>query len=104
MYKNKGDIWHIDVPLASSNDETPPVMINSHWLGGNHIFPFAVDLLIPGHGKTVADIGSLWQDAERTKWTIINVLEYLITVISENIGESECKYAFKCRLPKSLHM
>lgn len=102
MHKNKRDIWHIDVPLAYSTDETPPVMINGHWLGGNHIFPFAVALLIPDHGKTVADIGSLWQDVEGTKWTITNVSEDVITVISENIGESECKYDFKMQVAEKL--
>mgnify|MGYP003291511936 CR=1 FL=1 len=102
MYKNKNDIWHIDVPLAYSTDETPPVMINGHWLGGNHIFPFAVALLIPRHGKTVADIGSLWQDVEGTKWTIVNVSGDVITVISENIGESECKYDFKTKVSQRL--
>ncbi len=102
MHKNKGDIWHIDVPFASSTDEAPPVMINGKWLGANHIFPFAVALLIPDHGKDYGDIGSLWQDTDGTKWTIINVSEDVITVISENIGKSECEYAFKMQVTEKL--
>lgn len=66
-YKSKSDIFHIDVPFAYSTDEAPPVTINGKCLGANHIFPFAVALLIPDHGKDYGDIGSLWQDAEGTK-------------------------------------
>ena len=101
-YKNKGDIWHIDVPFAYSNDETPPITINGKWLGANHIFPFAVAVYNPDHGKDYCDIGSLWQDAESTKWTLTNVTEDVVTFVSENIGESYTKYAFKTEIASKL--
>ncbi len=101
-YKNKWDIWHIDVPFAYSNDEAPPVMVNKKWLGANHVFPFAVALHIPDHGKEYADIGSLWQDDEGTKWTLTNVSEEVLTFVSENIGESYTKYDFKMQIASKL--
>lgn len=102
MRHDKWDMWHIDIPFAYSNDEAPPVMINGKWLGANHAFPGAISLHIPDHGKTYADIGSLWRDAEDTKWTLINVAEDTLTFISENIGESDVKYAFKDRITSNL--
>lgn len=101
-YKSKRDIWHIDVPFAYSTDEAPALMVNSKWLGENHIFPFAVALHIQNHGKTCGDIGSLWEDAEGTKWTLTNVAEEVLTFVSENIGESYTNYAFKTEIASKL--
>ena len=95
IMRKKWDMWHIDIPFAISNDEAPPVVINGEWLGANHEFPGAITLHIPGHDKTAADIGSIWQDEEETIWILISALEDTLTFISENIGESNVKYAFK---------
>jgi hypothetical protein len=84
-YKSKSDIWHIDVPFAYSTDEAPALMVNRKWLGENHIFPFAVALHIPDHGKTYGDIGSLWEDAEGTKWTLTNVDTEVVTLIDSEV-------------------
>lgn len=102
IVREKWDIWHIDIPFAISNDEAPPVVINGEWLGANHEFPGAVTLYVPKHGKTAADIGSIWQDEEETKWILISALEDTLTFISENIGESNVKYAFKKYAPSKL--
>lgn len=102
ILRRKWDMWHIDIPFAISNDEAPPVVINGEWLGANHEFPGAVTLHIPCHGKTAADIGSIWQDEEGTKWILISALEDTLTFISENIGESDVKYAFKKRIASKL--
>jgi len=99
---DKWDVWHIDVPFAYSNDESPPVMINDNWLGANHKFPFAVSIYIPNHDKTVADIGSMWEDVEGTKWFLLSVSEDTLTFISENIGESNVKYEFKKTIASKL--
>ena len=101
-YKSKSDIWHIDVPFAYSTDEAPALMVNRKWLGENHIFAFAVALHIPDHGKTYGDIGSLWEDAEGTKWTLTNVDTEVVTFVSENIGESYTNYAFKMEIASKL--
>ncbi|MBQ8588340.1 MAG: hypothetical protein IJ454_03005 [Clostridia bacterium] len=95
VFRRKWDTWHIDIPFAISNDEAPPVIINGIWLGANHEFPGAVTLDIPSHGKTAADIGSMWRDTEGTEWVLISAPEDMLTFISENIGESDASYAFK---------
>ena len=101
-YKAKRDIWHIDIPLVYSTDEAPALTVNGKWLGENHIFPFAVAVYAPDHGKAYCDIGSLWEDAEGTKWTLTNVEDEVITFVSENIGESYTKYAFKTEIASKL--
>lgn len=72
--------------------------VNKTHIGANHGFFGAVGLYIPGHDKTLADVGSLWKDEEGTLWTLITAKEDVVTLISENIGASEAKYAFKLKV------
>lgn len=102
IYVNKWDCWHIDIPFSISNDEAPPCLIKEKWIGANHGFSGAVSLYAPYHDKTVSDIGSLWQDAEGTKWILLSVKEDILTFISENIGESINDYSFKDYIAVSL--
>lgn len=100
--REKLDVWHIDIPLAISNDEAPPVEINGMWLGANHEFYGAVSILCPSHDKSVADIGSVWRDDQGTVWVLISVSNDTLTLISENIGEGYESYAFKNKIPSDL--
>lgn len=95
--RDKWDMWHTDVPLAISNDETPAFTINNGHVGANHGQTAAATLMIEGHDKTMADVGSFWRDSEGTGWTLLHVEREYITLISENIGESYDRYAFKKR-------
>ena len=99
---DKWDVWHIDVPFAYSTDEAPALTINAKHLGSNHALYCAVAIYAPSHDKTVADIGSLWKDEDGTKWTLITVKEDSLSFVSENIGESKEKYAFKDHIASKL--
>ncbi len=95
MQKNKWDDWHMDVPFSVTTDESPALYINDVPMGGNHGQPDVVEQYVPRHGKTVADIGSLWEDESGMLWTLLRIVtpDHL-DFISENIGESETAYAF----------
>ncbi len=95
--KDTWDVWHTNIPLAISNDETPAMTVNNAHVGGNHGQPGAVTLFIEGHDKTMADVGSFWKDSEGTGWTLLHVEREYITLMSENIGPSYDRYAFKKR-------
>ena len=102
IIRDKWDFWHSDIPLAISNDEAPAMTVNKTHIGANHGFFGAVGLYIPGHDKTLTDVGSLWKDEEGTLWTLITAKEDVVTLISENIGESEAKYEFKMQVAGGL--
>lgn len=99
---DKWDVWHIDIPFAYSTDEAPCINVNNKHLGANHALHCAVSIYAPSHDKTVADIGSIWKDDEGTKWTLTSVKEDALAFVSENIGESKEKYAFKDHIASKL--
>ncbi|MFM7010797.1 MAG: hypothetical protein ACKO0Z_15990, partial [Betaproteobacteria bacterium] len=47
-------------PLANQGDDSPPLYINGTYIAGNHGASIAKSVTVAGHGKTEADIGSLW--------------------------------------------
>ena len=95
MHKGKCDYWHIDIPFAINTDEAVPAFVNGEFIGANHGCCCAVELYAPAHGKTLADIGSLWQDEAGVKFTLLQVYneDYLLFV-SENQGLSTLDYSF----------
>ncbi len=94
--KDNRDIWNAPIILSTSSDEDPPVVMNGCFIGGGHGQPGAVDVYSPNHGKTLADVGAVYQDGEGTKYTLIRVHnEDYLNFISENIGESVYNYRFK---------
>ncbi len=46
--------------LAGQGDDAPPQRYNGSTIGGNHKNEFCLHATAAGHGKTDADIGSLW--------------------------------------------
>ena len=68
IIRDKWDYWHSDIPLSIANDEAPAMTVNKTHIGANHGFFEAVGLYIPGHDKTLADVGSLWKDEEGMTW------------------------------------
>lgn len=90
------------LPLSLSTDEATPVIINGKWIGANHGFSGAVTLCLSGHDKTIEDVGSVWQDLEGTKWTLLYIGEDTLTFISENIGKSKEEYVFKEKIASRL--
>ena len=93
--KGCGDIWHMDQVLAFSTDECSPMVIHGEDIGGNHGHPCAIRVTLPGHGKTVRDVGTLWHDAGGMGFTLLRVESAdVLLFLSENIGPSKLDYAF----------
>ncbi len=55
-----------------SSDETNPQIINGLYIGSNH-GAMGARVTANGHGKTQADVGSVWTDANGTLWDLIRV-------------------------------
>lgn len=55
-----------------SSDETNPQIINGLYIGSNH-GAMGARVTSNNHGKTQADVGSVWTDAKGTKWDLIRV-------------------------------
>ena len=88
--RDKWDCFHLDVPFAISNDEAVPCMINDAWIGAGHGQPCCIALCAPAHGKTVADVGSVWKDDTGVTFTLLHVAtEDHLVFVSENIGTLE---------------
>ncbi len=101
---NEADIWHTDIVLALCTDESAPLIINGEAIASNHGHPCGVAAESPGHGKTVADVGSLWQDAAGIKWSLLRIMsEDRLLFVSENIGKSETDYAFADKIEGELY-
>ncbi len=99
----KPDAWHHDIPLTISTDEATPCMINGAWIGAGHGQPCVVEMYAPCHDKTYQDIGSLWQDASGMKWTLVRIINAdWLGFVSENIGESDARYAFVKKIESAL--
>ena len=93
--KGCGDIWHMDQVLAFSTDECSPMVINGEDIGGNHGHPCALRVTIPGHGKTVRDVGTLWRDEGGMSFTLLRVENAdKLLFLSKNVGPSKLDYAF----------
>ncbi len=55
-----------------SSDETNPQLINGLYIGSNH-GAMGARVTSNNHGKTQADVGSVWTDANGIKWDLIRV-------------------------------
>ncbi len=100
--KDKWDCFHLDIPFAITNDEAVPCIINGIWHGAGHGYPCCVVLYAPSHGKTLADVGSVWRDDEGVNFTLLRVAtEDHLIFVSENIGTLE-DYKFVTKITGKL--
>ncbi len=69
---------HLDGGMANNSypysDETAPFTINKGYIGANHAGTVPV-VTATAHGKTYADIGSIWKDTSNNKWTLIRIID-----------------------------
>ncbi len=57
---------------TSAVDETAPPQINGHYIGANH-GAMPAKATATGHGKTTADIGSIWQSPSGRQYCLVRV-------------------------------
>lgn len=74
------------IEVGSTNDDGTPYRLNNTTLGGNHGYAKSV-VTIAGHGKTHADIGSVWSDgtSQYVLSDINNNVLYFISVLGNTI-------------------
>lgn len=56
------------------SDESAPLNINGTFVGGNHA-AYCVKVTKEGHGKTVADVGTLWKASDGKEWVLAQVVD-----------------------------
>lgn len=91
------------IVLSKSSDAVPAFSINGVYIGANHGQPSCINVYAPNHGKTLKDVGAVYQDERGIKFTILRVrnADY-ITFISENVGDSVTNYAFENEITGTL--
>lgn len=103
MQRDKWDYWHSDIPLAINSDEGVPAFVNGSFIGGGHGHHGAVLVYAPKHGKTVADVGSLWKDDKQNVFTLLRAEneDYLLFIF-DNVGKNENDYSFILQIENKL--
>lgn len=75
------------VLVHANGDDTTPWFINGTFIGGNHGDSSALEILSPGHGCTIADIGSVWKDEAGAVFYLVRIPDKnKIWILSENKG------------------
>ena len=59
--------------FKSMSDDICPVLINGSYMGGNHGFDAGYTVAMAAHGKTEADIGSVWTSANGSDYVLLKV-------------------------------
>ncbi len=69
-------LWEKDSYYRSSypSDESAPLLINYRYFGGNHSTSCAL-VTSSGHGKTISDVGTMWQAQDGKKWVLAQITD-----------------------------
>lgn len=62
-------------PLAAQGDDAPPMKYNGTWIGGNHGAAIVKQCVAAAHGKTDADLGSLWDGPYTPNYIIARIID-----------------------------
>jgi len=101
--KDSETMTSIERVLSSGGDEATPFKFNSSYIGANHGQSNGILVTATAHGKTYADIGSLWEDSAGVKWNLLKVVdENKLLFLSENMSTNINKYSFKNSLSGTL--
>lgn len=86
--------------LGSQSDDAPPVRYNNTFIGGNHGPAAEVKVTVSaGHDKTVADIGSTWQDSSGNQCTLVEIISSTeLGFMRPNIGPDANRWFFQATL------
>lgn len=63
------------VNIKYSNDDISPSYLNGSFIGGNHGWNQAKTLTLAGHGKTIADVGSVYTDSLGRDFVIVRIID-----------------------------
>lgn len=98
LKKDRADIYAQDVILSTTTDEATPIEVNGEHIGANHGEPVLIEVVPQIMDKLCLDIGSVWQDLDGDRFTLLRVEADRMFFVSDNIGESDLRYAFKKKI------
>lgn len=67
--------WPAATVLHSAGDDAAPLKYNGTYIGANHGAYIVHEVTATGHGKTVADVGSEWDDGAGEKFCIFKIVD-----------------------------
>jgi hypothetical protein len=71
----------------TQSDDNKPIKVNNSQRGGGHGLEDGFDLTVTAHGKTEADIGSIWNDNGNNKYIIYRIIDAdKLSVVSRYTG------------------
>lgn len=74
--------------IHANGDDSVPWNLNGTSIGGNHGCSDARELTSPDHGRTTADLGTLWEDSAGVKFVIMKIPDANhLWVMSTNLGQ-----------------
>ena len=84
-----------DVLIKSCGDDICPANVNSGYIGGNHGWNAANKVIVSSHDKTIADVGSVYEDTSGVKFILLEVIDSTTLLLcSENKATEENNYRF----------
>ena len=79
--------------LGGSTDDAAPLHINGY-IGANHGQPAGTQIKSNGHGKTYADIGSVWVDSNNKRFNLIRIIDANNLLFLTDYTGDHAKYTF----------
>lgn len=85
-----GALWRASV------DDICPAYVNRSYAGANHGWAFAVKIVKTSHGKTFADIGSIYKDSSNVEYVIVSIIDANnFVIVSENLATDGYSYLYQ---------
>lgn len=84
-----------EIELKLSTDDAAPSYMNGSYVGGGHSWNQGRSVVATGHGKTYADIGSVYKDTSEREFVILRIVDAnTLWMISKNQATDGYSYTF----------
>lgn len=84
-----------EIELKTSTDDSAPSYMNGSYVGGGHSWNQGRSVVATGHGKTYADIGSVYKDTSDREFVILRIVDAnTLWMISKNQATDGYSYTF----------
>lgn len=81
--------------VKTSGDDITPANINGSYIGANHSWVHGYNVQSTGHGKTVADVGSIYKNGSNVEFVILRIVDANnLWMISKNQAVDGFSYSF----------
>lgn len=95
LVANGADLKNPLLVLKTSTDDICPANLNGGYIGGNHAWMQARILRLNNHGKTLADVGSIYKKASGIEFVILRIVdENSFWIVSRNQATDGFSYSF----------